>query len=367
MTRHVIAFVLLAVGLLPATWVSAQTGASSTATGVSRLMNPAISVNGLLLGQVSRDDNSREANQFALQEMETRFTAVVDPFWTADLTVSISPSEDPDAGTEYGTEVEMARLLYRNAPRGFGLKIGKDHLDFGKASPLHSHARPFVDSPLGISAFLGDESVPFTGLEVAWNAPLPWFSEVLAYVSNADAEFFDEASRDPAYGFRMTNLWDTSDASTLELGFSGLHGPQARPDVGLTGPNWQAYGADLTWKWVSPTRSQGPAVYLTNELLIPDPDGKEGSPLGFYSILQYRFRRNWWLGLTGSIAQDVPATDGGLVTMREAKANLTLAPSEFSAVRFEVRYQEELDGSNNDLSGAVQFNFTMGSHPAHAY
>ena len=57
----------------------------------------------------------------------------------------------------------------------------------------------------------------------------------------------------------------------------------------------------------------------------------------------------------------------GLHELREWKANLTLAPSEFSAVRLEVFRAEAVDDDYEDLGAALQVNFTIGSHPAHAY
>ncbi len=346
----------------------AQGGASSTATGISRLMNPSLSLNALLLGQVSRDIPTKAANQVDLQELEAQFAAVVDPFWTARVIVAMHPEPGADGIV---LEVEKAMAEYRNAPRGFGLRVGKDHLDFGKHNPLHTHALPFVYAPLGITAFLGDEVMAATGVEVAWNAPLPWWAELKIYATNAAAEVLDPESRDLAYGARLSNLWDTSDYSTLELGFSGLTGPgAARAD--LPAGRWNMYGADLTWKWVSASRTGGPAVNFTNEVLLPDPEFNLGDPLGFYSHLQYRFARQWWLGLGASVARDALNEDGAtgespLHTLRQVKANVTLTPSEFSAIRFEVHYDEEKDGDFRDLGAYVQVNFTMGSHPAHSY
>ncbi len=372
---------LCALLVMVPTGVLAQTEASSTATGISRLMNPSISLNSLLLGQVSRDVPTREANQFDLQELELRFTSVVDPFWTADMIIGFhahghgdegehEAESDHEAEGESGivAEVEKVMVEYRNMPRNLGLRVGKDHLDFGKHNPLHTHMYAFVKAPVGITAFLGDEVLTATGIELAWNTPLPWWSELKVYAANASAEIFDPESRDPAYGARLSNLWDSSDFSTLELGLSALTGPGVAP-ADLSADRWNMYGADLTWKWVSGSRAGGPAVNFTNEILLPDPEYKLGSPLGFYSQVQYRFGRQWWLGVGTSVARDAIAgtADAALHTLREFKFNVTLTPSEFSAIRFEVYREEDLDGDYEDLGAYVQVNFTIGSHPAHAY
>lgn len=74
-------FILMILSGLPAL-VSAQ---SSTLTGSSRSMNPAISVNGLIRGQVSRDNPTGDLNGFKLDGVELQFTSVVDPFWKANF------------------------------------------------------------------------------------------------------------------------------------------------------------------------------------------------------------------------------------------------------------------------------------------
>jgi len=352
----------------------AQDAGSSTATGISRAMNPAISVNALLLGRVSRDDPSREANNIDIQEMEMQFTSIVDPFWTADLVVAVHPDHGHDGVEAHGyvLDLEVARLEYRNMPRGLGLTIGKDYLQFGKHIPLHTHQFPFVEAPIGVSAFTGGHGLAGVGADLAWTTPLPWYAELQGYAVSSHGEIFDGESRDLVYGGRMSNLWDTSEASTLEFGLSALTGPGAGHGD-EPGGSLGLYGADLTWKWVSTSRSQGPAVTFTNEVILPDPAHKEGDPLGIYSILQYRFARQWWLGAGWSVARDYEPHDHdgeeehGLLTVNQFKGNLTLTPSEFSSVRLEVWYEEDRDGIYQDLGAALQVNFTIGSHPAHLY
>ncbi len=132
----------------------------------------------------------------------------------------------------------------------------------------------------------------------------------------------------------------------------------------------------LSWKWLSVTATGGTALILVNEVLRSDLDIKHGRPLGFYSHVQYRFARQWWVGLGGSLARDAnPLHDHdeevdeaeGLRTIKQVRANLTLSPSEFSAVRLEVHYDQDTQSDYQDLSVFLQVNFTIGSHPAHAY
>ncbi|MCP4798537.1 MAG: hypothetical protein GY893_01145, partial [bacterium] len=74
--KQVQSLIVMTMFVLSASSMASQT--SSTATGVSRLMNPAISVNGLFLGTTSRDNPTPEANGIFLQEAEVQFSSVVD-------------------------------------------------------------------------------------------------------------------------------------------------------------------------------------------------------------------------------------------------------------------------------------------------
>lgn len=380
------ALVLCAHLVVPAATLAGDE-TSTTATGVSRAMNPAISVNTLILGQVSRDDASVEANSIDLQEMEMQFTSIVDPFWKADLVVAVHPehAHEGEDAHGYAVDLEVARLEYLNMPRGLGLTLGKDYLGFGKHLPLHTHQWAFTGSPIGIEAFAGEHGLTGTGATLAWNLPLPWYGELSGYAVKSASELFDHENRDLVYGGRFTNLWDVSDASTVEFGLSALTGPGAGHEedhegeiVYHPGGRYGMYGADLTFKWLSMSRTQGPALTWTNEVLLPDPEEKEGDPLGFYSHLQYRFDRQWWFGAGYSTARDFEMhehgdegegeeEEHGLMTVNQVKGNFTWTPSEFSAVRFEVWYEKADEGDYEDLGAAIQFNFTIGSHPAHLY
>lgn len=351
--------------------------ASSTATGVSRLMNPAVSANALFLAQSSSDDDSYGENNIALQEAEMQFSAVVDPFWKANLIVAFHPPHHEEAAAKaeehhagFEVHLEEASLTSRSMPAGLGLRIGKFFLPFGKHAPLHTHQFPFVRAPLPLLAFLGDHGLTDVGAELSATVPAPWYSVAKVYGIDGGVAILDGEDRDLAYGGRLINLWDVSDNATLELGLSALTGP--------AGPGMRqlVYGADLTYKWSSGSLSHGPAVNWINEVVLPDPDGKVGNPVGAYSLVQYRFARNWWLGLGGGKVADTAPVEGfesvnldadGLVDYSEFKANVTFTPSEFSDLRAEVSYAETDQDGYEDLRFSIQWNFTIGAHPAHLY
>ena len=354
---------------------------SSTLTGASRSMNPAISVNGLIRGQASRDNPTGDLNGFRIDGVEIQFTSMVDPFWKANFNIGMHPAHAHDREEDAHAEgmvvhVEEGYIDGQSLPGGLGLRVGKFALPFGKHAPLHMHQFPFADAPVVIASFLGDHIFSDTGAMGTVTVPVPWYADIRLYGVSGEAMPFDAHNQNLVGGGRLTNLWDMTEDATVELSGSYLHGPDARHP----GENKKVdmYGADLTWKWISSARTRGPALNLTVEALWPVYEEGEGDPWGWYGLAQYRFHRNWWLGLGLGQAdagldhkEEVPGNKGhdhGLEgDLREYKVNLTFAPSEFSAIRAEMVYCQDKVTMEDDLRFIVQANFTIGSHPAHLY
>ena len=380
---------------------AAAADGSTTATGVSRQFNPAISVNTLLLGRTADQVTDAAVNGIDLQEAEVQLTAIVDPYWKANLVFAVHPErghdhaeaaveEDAHGHGGYTGHVEVATIDGTSLPHGLALRLGKDYLPFGKHVPLHTHQFPFVDAPVAVRTFLGDHSLTEVGARVAHAVPAPWYSDLTVYAVDGKAEIFAGDSRDLAYGARWTNLFDLSTEATLEIGGSWLHGPLG-PGYLLTEEHAEdvlagdldVWGADVTFKWVSARASRGPALTVTGEVILPRPEQGAQDPLGWYAHARYRFARDWWLGLgAGALDRDLPVHDHEHAEdeehhehlalwmweeVREYKANLTWTPSEFSAVRLEAARYDDQVGDMDEWLFSLQVNFTIGSHPAHLY
>ena len=121
----------------PVSWAG-----SGTTSGVSNLMNPALSVNGLFRADYSREDKSVAGRGVGIQEVELQFTSIVDPFWKANVIVGFEPDEADRSAFELG--VEEANIMGRFLPLGLGLRLGKAFVPFGKHSPLHTHQFPHL-------------------------------------------------------------------------------------------------------------------------------------------------------------------------------------------------------------------------------
>jgi hypothetical protein len=337
---------------------------------VSSAFNPAISVNGLFLGGYSSSPRSTRLitgldfhNGFNFQEAEIQLTADVDPYWRADLIFGFN--RDGEAELEEGY-VTSEKFPYDLLPRNTSVKLGKFFAAFGKHNLLHAHQFPFIDPPLVSQSIFGDEGLREPGVGVSYLLPIDWFSELtfqgLAGENDGLFRFEDEVKRRGAYLGRWKNFFDLSDTTTLEVGNSYIGGRNSASRHRLS----QAVGLDLTLKWRPLRMARERALIWQSEYIYFRRDlGKAPTTRGggWYSSLQYQFAQRWWLqgryDLLGT-----PRFDDG--RMHRWSTLIAFAPSEFSAVRLQHSYTIQERGSpiNQVL---LQFNFTIGSHPAHQY
>ncbi|MDP8207926.1 MAG: hypothetical protein P9L92_14760 [Candidatus Electryonea clarkiae] len=339
--------------------------ASGTASGVSNSMNPALSINGLFKSQYIQHNNSADDYGIELQEAEMHFTSVVDPFWKANVIFAVHPEEGQ---AEYGICVEEASIDALNVPAGFSLKLGKFFVPFGKHAKLHTHAFPFIKAPVAVESFLG-EGLSETGVELTASLPVPWYSDLTVYGINGNTAIFDNENKELAYGAHSKNFFDITYNSTIEIGGSLLSGPASEDYYGLKS-NMSIIGFDMTYKWISSKRSHGPALTISSEFIMPDFLDDDRTPMGWYAFTQYRFHHNWWIGYTSGLVDCDSEIYPNAISQGEIlenKMNLTFAPSEFSALRAEVALYDNQASEEDHLCFTLQWNFTIGSHPAHSY
>ena len=363
-----------ATAATPGSEGSPGTGAKSgTATGISSAFNPAISVNGLFLGGFSSSPRRTSEltgldfhNGFNFQEAEFQFTADVDPYWKANFILAIDRGGETELEEGYVTSEE---LPYGILPRNTSLKLGKFFTAFGKHNLLHAHQFPFIDPPLVNQSVFG-EGLTEPGLAVAYLLPTDRFSELtfqaLAGENEALFRFPEDPERDAkrrgAYLGHWKNFFDLSDTTTLEVGNSYIAGRNSASRHRLS----QAAGLDLTLKWRPLQQARERALIWQSEYIYFVRDrGREAFTRGggMYSSLQYQLAQRWWIqGRYDFLG--IPKFDDG--RKYRWSTLLALVPSEFSAIRLQHSYTiQERGHSVNQL--LLQFNYTIGSHPAHQY
>lgn len=335
--------------------------------------NPDIGMNLLMLYRNSNrgnDSSVEERNGASIDEVELQFTSDVDAYWRLVGTLAIHQEYNagPPPTRENVVEAEEAFTESLALPY-VTLKIGKFKAAMGKHNQLHAHAYPFIDAPLMNKTLLGGEGLNDAGVSLAYLIPVSWFSELTLQALSGQGEGLDyyagTSANDSVSLAHLKNLWDLSDDLTFEFGASGATGQNS------FAATTNLFGIDMTLKW-RPGGSQERAVVWSTEALKREFDQTAAQERdgGVASWIQYQVSKRWWAQVRGEYLQaqqQDPASTSPLPELQRKQSLLVgYVPTEFSAVR--VQYDHLYDGAIEDEQRVlVQFNYSIGAHPAHAY
>ena len=336
---------------------------------------------------------------FSMANAEIILDGAVDPYFTgfADFVFKL------DEENETILEAEELYLKTSSLPWNLQLRVGQYFAGFGRHNPQHPHAWAFVDQPLILSRTLGPEGLRNIGAELSWLAPTPFFTELTLSVMNGNGEqsfLFRNGGEDDGTGVdrfrgrattgdnlrsagdllfvpRIASSFDLTDQQTLLVGTSAAFGPNQTGSSTDT----QIYGADLFWKWKSPTAEKGfPFVAFQTEGVVSrfeaGADPLAGLPretlwdYGFYSQLLWGFKPRWVAGLRGEWADGDTGLDDPNDVFRNERIrispNLTWYLSEFSKIRLQYNYDDgDLFGTEHSVW--MQFEFQLGAHSPHRF
>jgi hypothetical protein len=323
------------------------------AAGGGKVFNPDMSVIGNFVGKLGQANEFDERPSAQLSESELSFQAFVDPYAQAKFFVAVGPD---------GAEVEEGFINFIALPHDLTAKVGKLKASFGKINTMHAHVRPWIDTPLVLRNFFGEEGLADHGVSVSRIFPNRFnvFVEATGEVYSGDAEGVFEAQNrnDLFYLGHLKAYHDLSEGSNLELGTSFARG--TAPETG--GSNEFA-GLDLTYRYKPLERGLYRSFIGRTELISNRREGLSDRAFGFYVSGDYQFAQRWFTGLRFDDADH--AGDPGL-TDRGLSATLTFWPSEFSQLRAQARRIRYGNGPTvNELLMQVQF--SIGAHGAHTF
>ncbi|HTM50356.1 MAG TPA: hypothetical protein VL285_16800 [Bryobacteraceae bacterium] len=359
---------------------TSQTGAPAQSSDASaRLMNPAISLIGNLLGAGGHNPVDQRPS-LQMVESELALSAAVDPYARADVYLSFG---------EEGVEVEEAYMTFTSLPAGLLLRGGRMRANFGKVNTLHRHVLPWVDRPLVNSYLLGGEDgIRDAGLSVSRLLPSPGglFLEAVGQVYRGDSSvIFQQRSRNDLTAVGHLRAYrDLNESTNLDLGFSfarGHHGEAelagpytigeaAAPNVTLLPGDGnflvsRIYGMDATLRWKPLRRAIYHSFVGRAEMVWhhrQEPFGLRKA-FGYYASGEYQLARRWFAGVRVDQSDRLfgPRADD-----RQQSVLLTYWPSEFSQIRAQFRHGSYAGlGSGNEL--LFQLQFSIGSHGAHPF
>lgn len=335
---------------------------STPGLAAGKPFNPDISANFLGLYRngtgLSNDLTDPDRNGFTLQEAELQLFSDVDVYFRATALFSIAQKP---GSKDFGIDPEEVYFETISLPV-VTLRAGKMKLALGKHNQLHTHAFPFIDAPLINTQLLGDEGLNEIGVSAAALLPTHWFSEfTLQGYSPTNDTLFSSGGVDTkgsAVGVvaHWKNLVDLNDDTTMELGASGTTAKNA------VEKNSSVVGGDFTLKWRPAEGGKYKAFIFATEYL----NGMNTNRLsGLASWAQYQFAERWWVQGRGEYlglqhATSVPAKNKQSVL-------LGFFPSEFSGFRVQGDHEKNLATHKDDYTASIQYNVTIGAHPAHSY
>jgi hypothetical protein len=346
---------------------------------------------------VLRDEEGKKAAGFAVQEVELAFSAIVDPYFRADVFLTI-----PNLT---GLEVEEAFGTTTSLPWNLQVKAGSFRSAFGRQNGQHLHMQDFTLRPLINAAFLGTDGLRGPGAQVSWLAPLPFYLTLYAEAFSLRgpeapgpgitlpppvASFGGGEPTDLTYATEAKAFFPFGDAWSVYLGLSGATGVSpglfqvTDAGVNVLGANRRSYllGTDLYVKWKPPNVAAGysslawqtEAVWRHLDDAAGVPGGWDG---GLYSQVVVQVARRWFLGLRGDVL-GIPTSSSLGRTLR-GSASITFQASEFARVRAYVEAEHAGSGPSvpditfppvqpgDALAAFLQLEISIGAHGAHPF
>jgi len=397
-----------------------------------RLMNLGVDVLAAVGSSSERGDTledlqagAHDPNQrgFSLTQLELSMTGAVDPYLRGDAFVTFRLDQDGETETEleeaFFTTLSLPWSLHE---LGFEIEGGTFLTEFGRVNPTHVHTWFFIDQPLVASRLLGGDGLRGPGARLGWLTPLPWYSELHLGMQNANgetqvsflanSEVFDErpiggrpfvdnqirSTADFTYLVRWVNGIDAGDEWSMQVGASGLFGPNATG----SGADTMILGGDFVAKWRPLQSDRGwPYLNIEGEFMWRDYDAErfvgaleqdDGSLLpvvlpsssiqdwGFYGQVIWGFTRRWSAGARYGYADADGANfdrTGARVShntdpYRSRRHRITplviFDPSEFSRIRLQYSYDNAKHLSGDDAHSVwLGVEISFGAHPAHTY
>ncbi len=296
-----------------------------------------------------------------LNETEVSLQANVDPYARADFFLSFG--RDPVTG-KYGVEVEEGYLITLSLPAQLQLKVGKFREAVGRINPTHPHALPFIDLPNAYVNYFGDEGLNDEGLSLSWLIPdKKVYQEIIFQATSGHSEspsFYRGDNNHFIYLGHLKNFFTLSDNATLELGLTGITGPN---DSSRT---TSIAAADLTYKWKPVEMNTYKSVTWQSEFYYGHANLLNNfsvNSFGLYSFLQYQLAKRWFL--TGRYDYAEKPYNKNIV---EQAYSLTAGwyATEFSKIEVEGKTTDD-NIDKRFYQAWLRWIFVIGAHGAHQY
>lgn len=362
---------------LPSSFSSTPTGAFGLGMG-SNILNPNISIITDVAAAAFSGPNLQtgahdpQQNGFSLQQVEMSLNSPVDPFLRFDSNIVFS---------QFGVEIEEAYATSMALPLDLQARAGQFLTRFGRANTTHPHAWDFADQAMFLGKFMGGEGNHGLGAELSWLVPLPWYTEVVGSLTQAEGG----GTARSFYGNEGLGVRSPLDlqgtASLRQFYFLHRDWSLAGGVSAMTGPNptgranrSDILGADLYLKYRPLEQGSFTIVSLTAEAAQRRRQVPAGLLVdhGGYGALAWRFAQQWGTAVRYDLATGLPGQidyldpfwtgDRGKWT-----GNLTFWPTEFSRLRLQASVDRPSWQPEPVYATFLTIETVIGAHGAHKF
>jgi len=328
-----------------------------------------------------------------VQNLEMTLSGVVDPYLRADANLVFQIDE---AGESH-VEVEEAYLTTQSLPAGLQVKAGTFFSSFGRLNPQHPHQWDFADQPVISGRLLGGDGLRGPGAQLSWLVPLPFYTEAIVGLQNAQGETAFSFRNVPGEEFagrmlserdvknlddllqlgRIVTSFDVTPSFTLVPGISFVRGPNAsgpRARTSITGVDlyghWRPLSNDHGWPFFRVQAEWMERRYDAAAQALEDGTSLPAETLvdrGGYLQTLWGFRRRWVGGVRYDWLDGGDASDPLRDPRRRWATNVTFYPTEFSKFRLQYNYDSP-DFLDEKISSLLfQFEYLYGAHGGHKF
>lgn len=334
-----------------------QQARPSKTQGLISSFNPEISVIEDVV--YTSDENAGEGdNDFNLREVELAFSANVDSWARADVIVAV---ENEGGSTEVGIEEGYLTLL-ETPINNLQAKFGKFRPFFGKANQMHLHQLPWVNYPLVVENFLGEEGFSEAGASLSYLIPNPLdvYSELtLEAVNNGGTVLGGDEENETLYLAHVKNFFELSDLTSLEVGLSHAFGENGSGNGGKT--NLSGFDVTVNTELFDQRRTTSHTEALFNKR--EQATGNDINSWGMFTSLEQQVTDRWWVFGRYDFSQTPTASNE---ETHAYSAGITFAQSEYVFWRLMYTHKDN-DMADNDNTVWLQMDFSVGPHKPHAY
>jgi hypothetical protein len=325
---------------------------------------PDVSFVGDITGKLSDDKNDEERDKILVREVELALQGYIYPQMRADMFLAMHRHNE-----ETVAEICEGYASFLNLGKGFSLKVGKIHVDFGKINKIHSHHRPYADQPQVITNFLGEHGLVGQGAVLSYLLPTKKFLQLdlgTWYVEGhhheeEEPECTEFSLADKVHTAKLWNSYPLTDISELEIGLNFAKGKGAHFKEHKD--NAEVYGIDLTYKKFPHAHKK---ILLQNEffwLKREVPLGKI-KRFGFYSFANYKINKYYEFGIRYDNTEDAfPHQDSVNISEKSETVSFIATRNLTETTKLRLQYKYDIENRNNTTYLQLQFGIGPHSHP----